>query len=54
MGNCLATGHAAGAACALAARAGRVPREVKIADLQDRLRRDGVDLAPREREQGKI
>jgi len=54
MGNCLATGHAAGAACALAARAGRVPREVKIADLQDRLRRDGVDLAPREREQGKF
>ena len=51
MGNCLATGHAAGAACALAAATGSVPRDIKVAELQDMLRRDGVDLAPPNRVQ---
>jgi hypothetical protein len=54
MGNCMATGHAAGTACALAARMGVVPREIKVAALQDLLRKDGVDLSPSVREQGRI
>ena len=54
MGNCMATGHAAGTACALAARMGIVPREIKVAALQDLLRNDGVDLSPSVREQGRI
>jgi ribulose 1,5-bisphosphate synthetase/thiazole synthase len=45
MGNCVATGHAAGLAAALSARKGCLPRELKVAELQDALRADGVDLA---------
>jgi ribulose 1,5-bisphosphate synthetase/thiazole synthase len=44
MGNCLATGHAAGLAAALSARQGIMPRELKVVQLQDALRKDGVDL----------
>ena len=44
MGNCVATGHAAGIAAAMSAKKGIVPREVKVAQLQDALREDGVDL----------
>jgi hypothetical protein len=44
MGNCMATGHAAGLAAAIAVRKRTVPREVKISELQDALRADGVDL----------
>ncbi len=44
MGNCLATGHAAGLAAALSAQQGILPRELKVAHLQDALRKDGVDL----------
>jgi hypothetical protein len=44
MGNCVATGHAAGLAAALSAKKGRVPRELNVAELQDALRADGVDL----------
>jgi len=44
MGNCMATGHAAGLAAALAAKKGVVPRDVKVAEIQDVLRKDGVDL----------
>ncbi len=44
MGNCMATGHAAGLAAAMAAKTGRLPRELKVADIQDALRADGVDL----------
>jgi hypothetical protein len=44
MGNCVATGHAAGLAAALAAKKGVTPREVKVADIQAALRTDGVDL----------
>ena len=44
MGNCVATGHAAGLAAAISAQQGIMPREVKVAEIQDALRRDGVDL----------
>jgi ribulose 1,5-bisphosphate synthetase/thiazole synthase len=45
MGNCVATGHAAGIAAALAVRQARQPRDVRVAEIQDRLRQDGVDLS---------
>jgi glycine/D-amino acid oxidase-like deaminating enzyme len=44
MGNCMATGHAAGLAASMAAQKGIQPRELKVSELQDRLRKDGVDL----------
>jgi succinate dehydrogenase/fumarate reductase flavoprotein subunit len=44
MGNCMATGHAAGLAAALSAKKSIVPRELKVAEIQDALRKDGVDL----------
>jgi len=44
MGNCTATGHAAGLAAAIAAEQGIVPREVNVAQIQEALRKDGVDL----------
>ena len=34
MGNCMATGHAAGVAAALCAKQGIVPRELAVAELQ--------------------
>ena len=45
MGNCMATGHAAGLAAAISSRKGITPREVKVAEIQEALRKDGVDLA---------
>ena len=45
MGNCVATGHAAGLAAAMSAQKSCTPRELKVADLQKALRADGVDLA---------
>ena len=45
MGNCMATGHAAGVAAAMSVKQGIVPWELKIAQIQDALRKDGVDLA---------
>ncbi len=44
MGNCLATGHAAGLAAALSVQKRIMPRELNVAQLQDVLRKDGVDL----------
>jgi len=44
MGNCVATGHAAGLAAAMSAKKGILPRELKVAQLQEALRKDGVDL----------
>ncbi|MHC4201775.1 MAG: FAD-dependent oxidoreductase [Planctomycetota bacterium] len=44
MGNCVATGHAAGLAGATAASKGVQPREVDVGELQAALRADGVDL----------
>jgi hypothetical protein len=44
MGNCMATGHAAGVAATLCARKHCQPREVKTAELRDALRADGVSF----------
>jgi succinate dehydrogenase/fumarate reductase flavoprotein subunit len=44
MGNCMATGHAAGAAAALCATRGCQPRELDVRLLQTALMKDGVDL----------
>ncbi len=44
MGNCIATGHAAGLAAALTVERGCLPRELPVELLQDALRLDGVDL----------
>jgi succinate dehydrogenase/fumarate reductase flavoprotein subunit len=44
MGNCMATGHAAGVACSMAVKQRIQPRDVNAADLQTRLRADGVSL----------
>lgn len=46
MGNCMATGHAAGAAAALSIREGVTPRALPAGLVQDALRADGVDLDP--------
>ena len=50
MGNCLATGHAAGLAAALAVKQNCQPRALKVADLHALLRADGVNLDAKERE----
>jgi len=44
MGNCLATGHAAGLAAALCAKQNLQPRELNVKLVQEALRADGVDL----------
>jgi succinate dehydrogenase/fumarate reductase flavoprotein subunit len=44
MGNCVATGHAAGLAAAMSAKKQCLPRELKVGQLQEALRADGVDL----------
>jgi len=44
MGNCVATGHAAGLAAALSAQRGCFPRNLKVDVLQKALRADDVDL----------
>jgi hypothetical protein len=44
MGNCMATGHAAGIAASIAVKKGIQPREVKVPELQDQLRADGVSF----------
>ena len=51
MGNCMATGHAAGMAGAMCARENCQPRDLKVAELQGALRAAGVDLAAKDREQ---
>jgi succinate dehydrogenase/fumarate reductase flavoprotein subunit len=51
MGNCMATGHAAGVAAALSAKSGRQPRELKVRDLQTRLQSDGVSFDVTDRDQ---
>jgi ribulose 1,5-bisphosphate synthetase/thiazole synthase len=51
MGNCMATGHAAGLAAAMSAKKGIPPRELKVPELQDRLRADGVSFDVPDREQ---
>jgi succinate dehydrogenase/fumarate reductase flavoprotein subunit len=44
MGNCVATGHAAGVACALAVSRGVQPRRVPVSDIQHRLCDQDVPL----------
>jgi len=44
MGNCMATGHAAGLAAALAVRQSRRPRDLDAREIQKALAADGVDL----------
>jgi hypothetical protein len=51
MGNCVATGHAAGLAAALSAQKGILPRELKVPELQARLRADGVRFDIGDRDQ---
>lgn len=45
MGNCFATGHAAGVAAALACEQHKAPRELDVSTIQARLAKDGVDLS---------
>ncbi len=51
MGNCMATGHAAGLAAAMAVKAGAMPREIKAAAIQEKLRADGVSFEVGDRDQ---
>jgi len=51
MGNCMATGHAAGVAAAMAAKAGKIPRELNVKAIQEKLRGDGVSFEVGDREQ---
>jgi ribulose 1,5-bisphosphate synthetase/thiazole synthase len=44
MGNCMATGHAAGIAGAMSVVQKCMPRELNVRELQDGLTKDGVDL----------
>ena len=44
MGNCFATGHAAGIAAAMSSKSKKTPRELNVKDIQDALKKDGVDL----------
>jgi ribulose 1,5-bisphosphate synthetase/thiazole synthase len=44
MGNCFATGHAAGIAAALSSKTKKTPRELNVREIQETLRNDGVDL----------
>ena len=53
MGNCFATGHAAGIAAAMACEQNKVPRELEVREIQQRLTRDGVDLNRGGETQGK-
>jgi hypothetical protein len=51
MGNCMALGHAAGIAAAMASQARTQPRDVKVRELRDRLRAEGVNFEVQDREQ---
>jgi len=51
MGNCMATGHAAGVAAAISAKHKIVPRQVNVGELREALRKDGVSFDPTDREQ---
>ena len=54
MGNCMATGHAAGLGAAMCSIKKIIPRDLKVTELQDALRADGVDLDIKERKQGRM
>lgn len=44
-GNCMATGHAAGLAAALAVKGNTLPRQVNVSELQSALEKEGVSLS---------
>ena len=44
MGNCFATGHAAGVAAALSSKEKKMPGELDVKKIQEILKKDGVDL----------
>jgi ribulose 1,5-bisphosphate synthetase/thiazole synthase len=44
IGNCIATGHAAGIAAALSSKSGKPPREIDVKKIQEILKNDEVDL----------
>ena len=44
MGNCMATGHAAGVAAALAVQKNQIPRDLDAKAIRARLMQDQVDL----------
>jgi hypothetical protein len=44
MGNCFATGHAAGVAASLSSKSKKIPRELNVKEIQKILSNDGVDL----------
>jgi len=44
MGNCFATGHAAGVAASICSKENKVPREIDVKKVQTILMKDGVDL----------
>jgi hypothetical protein len=44
MGNCMATGHAAGLAAAMSVKKEIIPRGLNVRELQDALRAEKVDL----------
>ncbi len=54
MGNCMATGHAAGLAAAMAVKAGVMPRELKASLIQEKLRADGVSFEIGDRDQNPV
>ncbi|MHC4586721.1 MAG: FAD-dependent oxidoreductase [Planctomycetota bacterium] len=54
MGNCVATGHAAGLAAALSVQRGCLPRDLKVDVLQEALRTDSVDLTRGGKSQDKL
>jgi hypothetical protein len=54
MGNSMATGHAAGVAGALCVEKKCLPRELKVAELRNSLRADGVDFDLKNRDQAKL
>lgn len=54
MGNCVATGHAAGLAASIAVKKRITPREVNVSEIQDALRKDGVDLTMGGKEQKRV
>lgn len=51
MGNCMATGHAAGIAGAICAKKKSLPREVRVSEIQAGLREDGVSFDLEQRDQ---
>ena len=51
MGNCMATGHAAGLAAALSAQGNCTPRQLPVSDVQNALSADNVDLSRAGQEQ---